>query len=157
MPAFSYIGGAHGRGLLQSALAQPRQTFNGKYLYRTVYDKGAALVLSLIENHPFIDGNKRMGMATLNMFLIFNYYIILSTKQETVDFALGIANREIGQHQGALWLHKYSMSIESLMKLKDTNTPFPQHLSEQLTQQANAVDVMMRTVQSLKSLYEASS
>ena len=48
-------------GLLQSAIQRPFQTFGGKYLYATVYEKAAALGESLIENHPFVDGNKRTG------------------------------------------------------------------------------------------------
>ena len=117
MPAFSYHGGDYGRGLLLSALAQPEQTFGGQYLYRTIFDKGGALVVSMIENHPFIDGNKRMGIATLVLFLIMNNYSVLTSTQETVKFALGIARDEIRQHQAASWLRKHTISFAAMESL----------------------------------------
>jgi len=51
--------------MLESALAQPRQTFSGIDLYPTLVEKAAALGFSLIKNHPFVDGNKRVGHAAL--------------------------------------------------------------------------------------------
>ena len=117
MPAFVCNGGEHGRGLLLSALAQPRQTFDGRYVYRTILDKGGALVVSLIENHPFIDGNKRMGIATLSLFLLLNRYSILTSAPETVQFALGIAQNNIGQHQAASWLRKRVVPVTDLLRL----------------------------------------
>ena len=108
MPAFLYLGGEHGRALLLSALAQPEQTFGGEYLYRTIFNKGAALVVSMIEDHPFVDGNKRMGIATLSLFLLMNDYSILTSDPETVQFALGIARGDIDQHQAASWLRKHT-------------------------------------------------
>ncbi len=137
MPAFSYIGGNHGRGLLLSALAQPRQTFGGQYLYRTIYDKGAALVVSMIENHPFIDGNKRMGIATLNLFLLLNHYSILTSTPETVQFALGIAQNSIGQHQAASWLRKRVIAITDVLRLgrqPEAELEMLQSLSDVVTQ-----------------------
>jgi len=56
-------------GMLESALAQPRQTFGGSDLYPTLVEKAAALGFSLIANHPFVDGNKRMGHAAMEIFL----------------------------------------------------------------------------------------
>jgi death-on-curing protein len=68
-------GGAFGLrdlGALESALAQPRATFDGADLYPSLADKGAALAYSLVSNHPFIDGNKRIGHAALETFLVLN-------------------------------------------------------------------------------------
>ena len=59
-------GGAFGvrdLGALESALAQPRMTFSGQDLYPSLAEKAAALCFSLIQNHPFVDGNKRVGHA----------------------------------------------------------------------------------------------
>ncbi|MBM5794309.1 MAG: hypothetical protein FJ078_00750 [Cyanobacteria bacterium K_DeepCast_35m_m2_155] len=61
-------GGLHGvrdLGLLEAALAQPRQTFAGEQLYPTLVDQVACLGFSLIQNHAFLDGNKRIGHAAL--------------------------------------------------------------------------------------------
>jgi len=70
-----YLGGEYGKGLLASALAQPRQTFNGRYLYRTIFDKAAILLSSMIKDHPFVDGNKRMALTTVSVFLTLNRYL----------------------------------------------------------------------------------
>ncbi len=59
-------------GALESALAQPRMTFGEQELYPTLVEKAAALGFSLIQNYPFIDGNKRLGHATVEIFLILN-------------------------------------------------------------------------------------
>src|SRR5579864_4580893 len=58
-------GGIRDLGLLDSALAQPKATFGGSDLHATVVDKAAALCVSLVQNHPFVDGNKRIGHATM--------------------------------------------------------------------------------------------
>jgi death on curing protein len=86
-------GGSDGirdRGGLESALAQPMQTFDGIDLYPTFLDKAAALGFFLIRNHPFIDGNKRIGHAALEIVLQMNGYEILAdeTEQEAVILAL---------------------------------------------------------------------
>ena len=54
--------------MLESAIAQPRATFGGKELYPTVVEKAAALGFSLVMNHPFVDGNKRIGHAARKHF-----------------------------------------------------------------------------------------
>ena len=65
LPAFALFGGEReGGALLDSALALPRQTYGTRPLYRTICDKAGALLRSLIKNHPLVDGNKRVGMAT---------------------------------------------------------------------------------------------
>lgn len=54
------------------AVAQPRMTFGGEDLYPTIIEKASALGFSLINNHPFIDGNKRLGHAAIETFLVLN-------------------------------------------------------------------------------------
>jgi death-on-curing protein len=68
-------GGAAGiRDLpaLESALALPRTTFDGADLYPTLAEKAAALCFALVQNHPFVDGNKRVGHAAMETFLVLN-------------------------------------------------------------------------------------
>ena len=72
-------GGEHGiRDLpaLQSSIAQPRMTFGGQELYTGVVEKAVALGFSLIKNHPFLDGDRRIGHAAMETFLILNGYEI---------------------------------------------------------------------------------
>ncbi len=59
-------------GALESAVAQPRMTFGGEDLYPDLPSKAAALGFSIIQNHPFVDGNKRVGHAALETFLVLN-------------------------------------------------------------------------------------
>ena len=61
--------GLQSAGSLESALAQPRMTFGGTNLYPTLVEKAAALGLSLIKNHPFVDGNKRTAHGSWKPFL----------------------------------------------------------------------------------------
>ena len=60
--------GLRDRGLLESALAQPRMTFSGKAVHKTVFDKAAAYGFHVCNNHPFIDGNKRTAFAATYTF-----------------------------------------------------------------------------------------
>lgn len=94
MPAFQYLGGDHGRGLLESALAQPQQSFQGRWLHRTVFDKAAALFRSIVKNHPILDGNKRLALTSVVVFLEENGYILYASKDEAVDFTLKVAAQE---------------------------------------------------------------
>ena len=75
-------GGAHGvrdLGLLESAVARPGATFGGEDLYAEVFRKAAALMASLILNHPFVDGNKRTGIAAAALFLARNGCQLMAT------------------------------------------------------------------------------
>lgn len=88
-------GGAHGvrdLGLLESALAQPRLTFDGHELYTDAVAKAGALGFSLIQNHAFVDGNKRIGHAVMETFLMLNGYEIAAH----VDAGTGRLGRRIG-------------------------------------------------------------
>lgn len=67
------FGGSQGirdKDALMSAISRPFQTFDGRELYESAIQKAAALVESILINHPFIDGNKRTGYVLLQMFLI---------------------------------------------------------------------------------------
>ena len=95
LPAFVLSGGEReGGALLDSALALPRQTFGGRPLYRTVCDKAGVLLRSLIKNHPLLDGNKRLALATVALFLLMNGYLLLAPTKEMVEFALEVARSE---------------------------------------------------------------
>ena len=88
-------GGEHGVrdiGLLQSAVARPKATFDNKELYPDVANKAAALMEFLINNHPFVDGNKRTGITAAVLFLRINNYSILVSNKELEDFTLAVAN-----------------------------------------------------------------
>lgn len=91
------IDGLRDEGLLDSALAQPRQTFDGAELYPTLAEKAARYAYGIISNHPFADGNKRTGAAVLAVFLRANgvrfkprlhdmQQVIMSVADGTMDY-----------------------------------------------------------------------
>ena len=87
-------GGEHGirdLGLLQSAVSRPQVVFEGSELYPDVYAKAAALLESLINNHPFVDGNKRTGITAAAMFLQLNNHSLTVSNQELESFILSVA------------------------------------------------------------------
>ena len=91
-------------GALESALAQPRMTFDEVELYPTLADKAAALGFSLINNHPFVDGNKRTGHAAMEVFLILNGYEIEADVDEQERVILNVAAGQIKREELAEWL-----------------------------------------------------
>jgi len=103
-------GGALGvlnLGALESALAQPRMTFAGTELYPSIVDKAAALGYSLIQNHPFLDGNKRTGHAAMEVFLLLNGFEIQSSVDEQERIVLQVASGEIDREPFTLWLRDH--------------------------------------------------
>lgn len=95
LPAFALFGGEGGGGaLLDSALALPRQTFAGRPLYPRIYHKAGVLLRSLIKNHPLVDGNKRLAMATAALFLLMNGHLLLPSSDEMVRFAAEVAESQ---------------------------------------------------------------
>ena len=69
---FGGIQGIRDKGALESALNRPSQTFEGKDLYPTLLEKVAALLESIVKNHPFNDGNKRIGYTLCRLILLEN-------------------------------------------------------------------------------------
>ncbi len=91
-------------GGLESAIAQPRMTFGGLELYPTLTEKAAALGFSLIQNHPFLDGNKRTGHASMETFLILNGHQIRASVDEQVEIILQVAEGVVSRESFAEWL-----------------------------------------------------
>jgi death on curing protein len=98
-------------GALESAVAQPRMTFNGEELYPTVIEKASALGFSLIQNHPFIDGNKRAGHAAMETFLLLNGYEISANVDEQVEIILGVASGKIDRNTFTEWLKNHVVDL----------------------------------------------
>ena len=100
-------GGASGlrdRGALESAVAQPQASFGGVDLYPTLAAKAAALAHSLIQNHPFIDGNKRIGHAAMEVFLILNGFEIDATVDDQENAIMSVASGLVSRAQLTEWL-----------------------------------------------------
>lgn len=77
--------------LLESALGSPRQSFDGKLLYPTIYKQAAILFYSLIKNHPFRNGNKRIAVMSLLVFLALNKKWLFMSPLRLYTFAYGVS------------------------------------------------------------------
>ena len=100
-------GGSFGirdENLLNSALNGIFQTFDGKELYPTKEEKGAMLGYSLISNHAFVDGNKRIGVYVMLTFLEVNGIRIECTDNELIELGFGIAAGEINYEEILDWI-----------------------------------------------------
>lgn len=90
--------------LLDSALKTPFQTFGGNNLYPNILDKASQLCYSLIENHPFVDGNKRIGVHLMLLFLKLNNIEVNYSQQELIDFGLDIASGKMSKNDIKGWI-----------------------------------------------------
>ncbi|MBM9547400.1 type II toxin-antitoxin system death-on-curing family toxin [Leptospira sp. 201903074] len=97
-------------GLLESAINQPMATFDGISLHPSLFDKAAAYLYYLCKNHPFLDGNKRVALASSLVFLDINGYEILDPNEILYNFVIGVAE---GQYK----LEEIKKILESLAKL----------------------------------------
>jgi len=104
------IGGGHGirdENLLDMSANSPFQTFDGNDLYPTLIEKAAHLVFSLIKNHPFLDGNKRIGVTVMIIFLKANGIKFECTNEELADFGLGLANGSYDEKYAREWIKNH--------------------------------------------------
>lgn len=100
-------GGAHGirdLGGSESALAQPQMTFGGTELYPTIEEKATALCFSLVMNHPFVDGNKRIGHAAMEVFLMLNGCELSAEVSESENVILRLAASELSREELLTWI-----------------------------------------------------
>lgn len=92
--------------LLDSALERPKATFGGEDLYPSIFGKAAALIQSLILNHPFDDGNKRTAITTCALFLHLNGYEVNLPVKDSIEFTLNVDNHSLSLEPIAAWLEK---------------------------------------------------
>ena len=88
---FGGMDGVRDENLLESALYAPFSSFDGKFLYPSIQSKAAQLAFGLIRNHPFLDGNKRIGAHAMLVFLALNGIESEYTQQELIDLILSVA------------------------------------------------------------------
>ena len=104
-------GGAAGlrdEGLLDSAVYRPRASFGGQDLYPDLFSKAAALGHSIVSNHPFIDGNKRVGFEAMRLMLRLNGYDIHASLETKYEFVMDIAKGRLTEQAIADWLKQHS-------------------------------------------------
>ena len=104
-------GGQHGvrdLDLLLSALGRIQASFDKKDLYPAVFSKAAALMDSLIRNHPFLDGNKRTGVTAAALFLLRNGFRLIVDSDSLVEMTMRVANSQTEVAELAAWLERNS-------------------------------------------------
>lgn len=98
------VAGVRDVALLESAVARPQATYGGADLYPDIFSQAAALMQSLVNNHPFVDGNKRVGIAATALFLQRNGHHLVASNQEVEEFTLAVARGERTFDDIATWL-----------------------------------------------------
>jgi death on curing protein len=104
-------GGSHGirdRNLLESAIYQPFASYGGIDLYSTIFDKSAALLRSMINNHPFIDGNKRTAIVSVQISLEESGYTFNASIKDTYNFLNKVANQNLSVEEISNWLKNHT-------------------------------------------------
>ncbi|WKV14036.1 type II toxin-antitoxin system death-on-curing family toxin [Marivirga harenae] len=105
------FGGSRGirdKELLNSAVNRPYQTFDGKELYPTAIDKAAAILESIVKNHPFSDGNKRTGYVLSRLMIMNDKLDIYADQDEKYDLVISVSKGEKDFEQIKDWLEKHS-------------------------------------------------
>ena len=101
--------GVRDEGLLDSAIEGAFATFDGVELYPSKEEKAAKLGYSLISNHAFVDGNKRIGVYVLLSFLELNGIHIEAADEDVVSLGLGVADGSMEQKEILEWIHKHKV------------------------------------------------
>lgn len=90
-------------GLLESAIAQPRATFGGEFLHKDLFEMAAAYLFHIVQNHAFIDGNKRTGAVAALVFLDLNGIEINAPKGSIYDLTISVARGQTDKQQIAIF------------------------------------------------------
>lgn len=105
------FGGGRGlrdKGALLSAVARPRATFERRPLYPSLFEKAGALLESLCQNHPFVDGNKRVAYVSAALFLQQNGWTIEAEEDDAVHFMIQIASGKLHKDEIRIWLEEHA-------------------------------------------------
>lgn len=100
-------GGSHGirdEKLLESALEQPKVTYEGNYLHDTLMKMAAAYGYHLCYNHPFIDGNERIAFVTMDVFLQRNDFEIIASEEESYKIMIELSSGQLSKKDLTIWL-----------------------------------------------------
>jgi death on curing protein len=103
-------GGSHGirdLGLLESAIAQPETSFGGQYLHADVFEMAAAYLYHLVMDHPFVDGNKRVGLEAALIFLEINDTNLNASDEKLVDLVLKVTTSQVGKKEIAQFFRSH--------------------------------------------------
>ena len=94
--------------MLKSAIGMPSSTFSGEYLHPTIPEMAAAYLFHLVENHPFLDGNKRVGAMAALVFLDLNGFDFDATDEQFTDLVMRVASGEMLKSEVVLFFQQHS-------------------------------------------------
>ena len=97
--------------LLESALSRPFQTFDKQELYPTAAKKAAALIESILVNHPFLDGNKRIGYVLMRLLLLESDMDIIASQDDKYNFVISIAKGNLSFEKITEWIDQNSKNL----------------------------------------------
>ena len=95
-------------GVVESAIIQPQMTFGGQELYPTIESKAAAICISIVMNHPFVDGNKRVGHAAMETFLVLNGYELSADVDDAEKTMLTLADGTLTREELLRWIELHA-------------------------------------------------
>lgn len=101
------VDGIRDTGLLQSALAMPQASFGGEYLHKDLFEMAAAYLYHIVQNHPFLDGNKRAGAAAAIVFLAMNDLDLVADEESLVELVLQVACGNAGKSEIVCFLRMH--------------------------------------------------
>lgn len=107
-------GGASGLrdlNLLKSAVAMPQAAFDGEFLHPDIFEMAAAYLFHIVGNHPFLDGNKRVGAVACLVFLELNGYEFTAPERELADIVFALARGDVTKADIAVFVRKWASEI----------------------------------------------
>ena len=102
------VSGIRDMDLLKSALGMPLATYGGEFLHTDIYEMAAAYLFHLVKNHPFLDGNKRIGAVAALVFLALNGYDFDAPEEDLAEMVLSVARGELDKADVAVFLRRWS-------------------------------------------------
>jgi death-on-curing protein len=97
--------------LLKSALGIPAATYSGEFLHTDVYEMAAAYLFHLVKNHPFLDGNKRVGAVAALIFLSLNGYDFDAPEDDFADMVLAVARGELDKAEVTVFIRRWRKQL----------------------------------------------
>lgn len=108
---FGGTKGIRDKGLLDAALMRPYASFDNQELYPTPTEKAAALVESVVKNHPFLDGNKRIGYVLMRLTLLQNGFDIKASQEDKYTFIIQISQSKVNIEEIKSWIKNRLVKI----------------------------------------------
>ena len=108
LEAFGGAPGLRDQGGLEAAVGRPKVTYSGQELHPGLFEKAAALLESLCQNHPFVDGNKRVAYAATGLFLQYNGWECVAETEDAVSFMLEVASGKQHKEEIRIWIENHA-------------------------------------------------